>query len=380
MPRFDVPLSRVHLTGRERAYLDQALEDGHLCGDGPFTARCERTIEALTDSPRALLTHSCTAALEMAALLLELVPGDEVIMPSFTFPSTANAVALRGAVPVFVDIRADTLNLDERRIEAAIGPRTRAVLPVHYAGVACEMEAIIAIAQHHKLMVIEDAAQGVGATWRGKALGSIGDLGALSFHATKNIVSGEGGALLVADDAMARDGEIIREKGTDRAQLVRGEIDRYEWQGLGSSYLPSELTAAFLLAQLEAVTEITARRVEIWEMLHDALEPLEAAGRIRRPIIPPDCGHNGHIYYVLLSDPAERPGVRASLAAEGIQLLSHYEPLHLSPAGRRFGKSAHHMDVTEASASRLLRLPVWPDMTHSHAERITRAFARAMSV
>ena len=376
MVRFDLPLSRVHLTGLEREYIYQAIASGELAGDGAFTARCERLLEADTGTRRALLTHSATGALEMAMLLLELQPGDEVIVPSFTFPSTANAVALRGATPVWVDVRADTLNLDETAIAAAITPRTRAILPVHYAGVGCAMDAILAVAADHGLSVVEDAAQGVGATWRGRALGTIGDMGALSFHATKNIVSGEGGALLVADPAVARRAEIIREKGTDRAQMLRGEVARYEWQALGSSYLPSELSAAFLLAQLEAVGDVTRRRVALWDHLHHALEPLERSGRLRRPVVPAECGHNGHIYYVLLDGPAARASARATLAAERIQALSHYEPLHLSPAGQRFGRAGGSLAVTEDAAARLLRLPLWPDMTFADADRVALALAR----
>jgi dTDP-4-amino-4,6-dideoxygalactose transaminase len=378
MSRFDLPLSRPHFTGNERAYLEQALVQGHLCGDGAFTARCERAIEAATGAGRALLMHSCTAALEAAMLLIDLAPGDEVIMPSFTFSSTANAVALRGGVPVFVDVRADTLNLDETLIEAAIGPKTRAILPVHYAGVACAMDEICAIARRQNLIVVEDAAQAVGATWQGRALGTIGDIGALSFHVTKNIISGEGGALLVADPDFVRHAEIIREKGTDRAQLLRGEVNRYEWQTLGSSYLPGEMTAAFLLAQLEQIDAITARKLMIWDSLHAALLPLEQRGLLQRPTIPAGCGHNGHIYYILINDPDDRIRVRDAIAAQRVQALPHYEPLHASPAGRRHGRPGSDLAVTERSAARLLRLPIWPDMTPTDAARVAAAVADAL--
>jgi len=295
----------------------------------------------------------------MAALLLDIQPGDEVIMPSYTFVSTANAFVLRGGVPVFVDIRADTLNLDERLIEAAITPRTKAIVPVHYAGVACEMDAILEIARRRGLKVVEDAAQGVMATYKGRALGSLGDLGAYSFHETKNVVSGEGGALLVNDPGLVLRAECLREKGTDRSRFFRGEVDKYTWQDIGSSYLPGELIAAFLWAQLEAGEAITARRLAIWEHYHAALAPLEAQGLLRRPIVPAHCQHNAHMYYVLLAAPVDRQVVIDDLKRKNIYAVFHYVPLHASPAGQRFGRTHGALAVTDGAAASLLRLPLW---------------------
>ena len=300
-----IPFNKPYMTGKELYYIAEAKFGNMLAGDGPFTKRCHQWLEQRTGSAKALLTHSCTAALEMAALLLDIQPGDEIIMPSFTFVSTANAFVLRGGVPVFVDIREDTLNLDERLIEAAITPRTKAIVPVHYAGVACEMDTIMAIARRHGLKVVEDAAQGVMSSYKGRALGSIGDLGAYSFHETKNVISGEGGALLVNDPELALRAEIIREKGTDRSRFFRGEVDKYTWQEVGSSFLPGELIAAFLWAQLEEAERITNDRLASWARYHELLEPLEAKGILRRPVIPEGCQHNAHMYYVLLT-----PGIR----------------------------------------------------------------------
>ena len=291
-----IPFNKPALVGPEFDYIREALEAGHLAGDGRFTKRCHALLEAITGSPRALLTHSCTAALEMSAMLADVGPGDEIIMPSFTFVSTANAFVLRGATPVFVDVRPDTLNLDERLVEGAITPRTRAIVPVHYAGVACEMDALTAIAERHGLLVIEDAAQGMGSTYKGRPLGAIGALGALSFHETKNVISGEGGALLVNRETLIQRAEILREKGTNRSAFFRGQVDKYTWVDIGSSYLPSEIIAAFLCAQLEQVEQVNAGRVAVWRSYHAAFEPLEAAGLLRRPIVPAACGHNGHMY------------------------------------------------------------------------------------
>ncbi len=301
-----IPFNRPYATGNELAYLTEAQRQGHLSGDGSFTQRCHHWIEQRTGCVKALLTQSCTSALDLAALLLKLEPGDEVIMPSFTFVSTANAFVLRGAVPVFVDIREDTLNLDEKLIEAAITPRTRAIVPVHYAGVSCEMDTIAAIATRHRLAIVEDAAQGVMAGYKGRPLGAIGDIGCFSFHETKNIISGEGGSLLVNDPELVQSAEIMREKGTDRGRFFRGEVDKYTWQDVGSSFLPSEITAAFLWAQLEQAERITAERIAVWRRYHEMLAPLEQRGVLRRPVIPPDCQHNGHIYYVLLETADDR--------------------------------------------------------------------------
>src|SRR6476661_5600262 len=297
-----VAFNRPFLTGRELEYIKRAHANGHLAGQGEFARLSGQWLEEQFGSARGLLTHSCTAALEMSAILADIGPGDEVIMPSFTFVSTANAFVLRGAVPVFVDIRADTLNIDENLIEAAITPRTRAICVVHYAGVGCEMDAIEAIAARHGIAIVEDAAQGILATYRGRPLGAIGALGALSFHETKNVISGEGGALLINDAALIERAEIIREKGTNRAQFFRGQVDKYTWVDVGSSYLPSEILAAFLAAQIEDAETITARRLALWNRYHEAFAPLEAAGHLRRPIVPAHCSHNAHMYYVLLED------------------------------------------------------------------------------
>ena len=366
-----IPFNRPYMTGRELWLIAQAHARGHLSGDGEFTRRCHAWLEAHTGCRKALLTHSCTAALEMSALLLDLQPGDEVIMPSYTFVSTANAFVLRGAVPVFVDIRGDTMNLDERLVEAAITPRTKAICVVHYAGVACAMDVILDIAARHGLAVVEDAAQGVGATWRGRPLGGIGTFGALSFHETKNIISGEGGALLVNDPAHVERAEVIREKGTNRSRFFRGEVDKYTWVDVGSSFLPGEIVAAFLCAQMEEAQAITARRLALWNRYHAALADAEARGRVRRPVIPADCTHNAHMYYVLFRSLAERTAAIAALQAQGIRPVFHYVPLHSSPAGRRFGRVHGAMDHTDRAGDTLLRLPLWlPDLD---IERVVEA-------
>jgi len=343
------------MTGKELYYIAEAKFGNMLAGDGPFTKRCHQWLEQRTACVKALLTHSCTAALEMAAQLVDIQAGDELIMPSYTFVSTANAFVLRGGVPVFVDIREDTLNLDERLIEAAITPRTRAIVPVHYAGVAAEMDAIMAIARGHGLKVVEDAAQGVISSYKGRALGSIGDLGAYSFHETKNVISGEGGALLVNEPTLALRAEIIREKGTDRSRFFRGEVDKYTWQEVGSSFLPGELIAAFLWAQLEEAERITDDRLASWARYHALLEPLEAMGLLRRPIVPEGCRHNAHMYYVLLAPEIDRQWVLDALKQEQIYAVFHYVPLHSSPAGRRYGRAIGGLEVTNRCARSLLR-------------------------
>jgi dTDP-4-amino-4,6-dideoxygalactose transaminase len=372
-----IPFNRPYMTGKELWNIAQAHALGHLAGDGEFTKRCHAWLEARTGTGKALLTHSCTAALEMAAMLANLRPGDEVIMPSYTFVSTANAFALRGAVPVFVDIRPDTLNIDESLIEAAITERTRVIVPVHYAGVACDMDAIMAIARRHNLIVIEDAAQGLMATYRGRALGTIGHLGTTSFHETKNIVSGEGGALFVNDPALVLRAEIIREKGTNRSQFFRGQVDKYTWVELGSSYLPGEILAAFLWAQMEESDAITQRRLGLWRTYHQWLEAVESTGRLRRPIIPKECGHNAHMYYVLLPDLDRRTALIAALAAQNIQSVFHYVPLHSSPAGRQFGRTAGPLPITEDLSDRLLRLPLWLGL-EEHQVLLIRALTEAL--
>jgi len=365
-----IPFNRPYATGKEGGYIAEAIANSHLSGDGVFTRRCHTWIEEQTRSARALLTPSGTAALDLAALLLDLEPGDEVIIPSYTFVSTANAFVLRGAVPVFVDIREDTLNIDERLIEAAITPRTRVIVPVHYAGVACEMDAILAIAQQHGLRIVEDAAQGILAGYKGRPLGAIGDLGALSFHETKNIISGEGGALLVSDRRLVARAEIIREKGTDRSRFFRGEVDKYTWQDLGSSLLPGDATAAFLWAQLEQAQEITARRIALWRSYHEMLAPLEQEGLLRRPIVPADCQHNGHLYYVLLAPGIDRGRVLGELKARGVDAVFHYVPLHSSSAGRRFGRAEGRLHMTDDLAARLIRLPMWIGLSGAQQQRV----------
>lgn len=372
-----LPFNFPYLTGRETSFIEAAQRNGVMAGNGKFTARCHRWLEDYSRSTRALLTHSCTAALEMAALLLDLEPGDEVIMPSYTFVSTANAFVLRGARPVFIDIRPDTLNLDERLIETAITPRTRAIIPVHYAGVACAMDDIITIADQHELRIVEDAAQAILATWRGKPLGSLGDLGTFSFHETKNVHCGEGGALLVNDSALAARAEVLRDKGTDRSRFNRGEVDRYTWQDIGSSFLPSEISAAFLLAQLEEAEALTTRRLDIWQRYHVALERLETAGYLRRPIVPDDCNHNAHMYYILVS-PTVRAEVIKQLLAHNIHSVFHYVPLHLSPAGRRLGRALGDLPITCRSADGIIRLPLWIGMTPSDVDRVAEALANIM--
>ena len=353
------PFNKPHMSGKELDYVAQAHDNGILSGDGPFTKRCSVWLESQTRTKKALLTHSCTAALEMAAILAEIEPGDEIIMPSYTFVSTANAFVLRGGVPVFVDIRADTLNINETLIEAAITPRTKAIVAVHYAGVACEMDTIMAMAHRHNLLVIEDAAQGVMSRYKGKALGAIGHMGAYSFHETKNVISGEGGALLVNDAQFADRAEIIREKGTNRSLFFRGQVDKYTWVDIGSSYLPSEIIAAFLWAQFEDAKLITASRLAIWGKYHGALATLEAAGKLVRPTVPADCTHNAHMYYVLLESLEQRTEVIARLKAGGVNPVFHYVPLHSSPAGKKYGRCSGDLSLTESLANRLLRLPLW---------------------
>ncbi|MGN8274093.1 dTDP-4-amino-4,6-dideoxygalactose transaminase [Pseudomonas sp. SMN5] len=379
MSKETIFFNRPYMTGKELDYIAQAKFGNMLAGDGPFTKRCHRWLEAQTGSNKALLTHSCTAALEMTALLLDIQPGDEVILPSYTFVSTANAFVLRGAVPVFVDVRPDTLNLDERLIEAAITPRTKAIVPVHYAGVACEMDEILAIARKHGLAVVEDAAQGVMSTYKGRALGSIGDMGAFSFHETKNVISGEGGALLVNDPALALRAEIIREKGTDRSRFFRGEVDKYTWQEVGSSFLPGEMTAAFLWAQLEEAQAITNCRLALWDNYHAALATLERQGALRRPIVPENCQHNAHMYYVILAPDVERQAVLEELKRHAIYAVFHYVPLHSSPGGLRYGRVQGSMEVTDGYSERLLRLPMWLGLTHEHQEQVVGVLGDALA-
>jgi dTDP-4-amino-4,6-dideoxygalactose transaminase len=358
-----VPFNRPPLTGRELDLLKEAIERRELSGDGYFSKQCEAWLASHLGVRRALLTHSCTAALEMAAILADLAPGDEVIMPSFTFVSTANAVALRGAVPLFVDIRSDTLNLDERLVEAAITPRTRAIFVVHYAGVCAEMDAFRGIAAAHRLLLVEDAAQALLSTYRGKPAGTLGDIACFSFHATKNIVSGEGGALVTDRAELAERAEIIREKGTNRARFLLGQVDKYTWTDIGSSYIPSELVAAFLRAQLDDAEAITRERQVAWGRYHEAFADIEARDTgVRRPVVPAHCEHNGHLYYLLLADRARRDAAMSALQARGVSAPFHYIPLHSSEAGRRFGRAAAALPITDSVGDRLIRLPMWSGM------------------
>ncbi len=370
----NIPFNFPYMTGKELYYIAEAHFNGRLAGDGPFTKRCHSWLEQRTGCHKALLTHSCTAALEIAALLLDIEAGDEVIMPSYTFVSTANAFALRGAIPVFVDIRPDTLNIDESKIEAAITARTKAIVPVHYAGVACEMDTIMDIANRHKIWVVEDAAQGVMSSYKGRALGTIGHLGAYSFHETKNIISGEGGALLANDARFVERAEIIREKGTNRGQFFRGQVDKYTWLDIGSSYLPGEIIAAFLWAQMEEAQLITNRRLATWHQYHEVLAPLESAGKLRRPIIPAECQHNAHMYYILLDSLATRTRLIKELNQQGISTVFHYVPLHRAPAGEQYARVHGDLHNTEHLSDCLLRLPLWVGM--NSVDKVAEALSR----
>jgi dTDP-4-amino-4,6-dideoxygalactose transaminase len=372
-----IPFNEPYMTGKELFYIAEAHFNNILAGDGPFTKKCHRWIEEKTDTKKALLTHSCTAALEMAAILLNIQPGDEIIMPSYTFVSTANAFVLRGGIPVFVDIRSDTLNLDETKIEAAITTRTKAIVPVHYAGVSCEMDTIMEIAQRYNLIVIEDAAQAILSTYKGRLLGSIGHLGCFSFHETKNIISGEGGALLINDSRFVSRAEIIREKGTNRSQFFRGEIDKYTWVDIGSSYLPGEIIAAFLWAQMEEAESITSRRLAIWNRYHEAMETMEIANNLRRPIVPISCQHNAHMYYVLLNSLETRTKVIDTLRLQGIYTVFHYVPLHTSAAGRKYGRTNGTMHNSETIADRVLRLPLWLGV-ENHVSNVSKQLSELL--
>jgi dTDP-4-amino-4,6-dideoxygalactose transaminase len=363
----EIPFNKPYLTGNEYKYIEQAHINRKLAGDGMFTKKCHEWLKINTSAKKALLTHSCTAALEMAAILADIQPGDEIIMPSYTFVSTANAFVLRGGIPVFVDIRLDTLNINENLIEAAITPKTKAIVPVHYAGVGCEMDVIMDIAERYNLLVIEDAAQGIMSTYKGKALGSIGHFGTLSFHETKNVISGEGGALLINDDRFVERAEIIREKGTNRSSFFRGQIDKYTWADIGSSYLPGEITAAFLWAQLQEAENITNARHKIWNQYHSELAELEDKGLLRRPIFPEHTKHNAHMYYILLESLKERTNVINRLKMKNIDSVFHYVPLHTSPAGMRYCRTHGSLANTVDLADRLLRLPMWMGFQETHA-------------
>lgn len=355
MINFNVP----PFTGKEMDYIRQAVENQKICGDGEFTGKCSRWIEEKTGTKKALLTTSCTHATELAALLSNVKEGDEVIMPSYTFVSTADAFVLRGATPVFVDIRPDTMNIDESLIEAAITDKTKAIVPVHYAGVACEMDQIMELAQKYKLVVIEDAAQGIMSTYKGKALGAIGDFGCFSFHETKNYSMGEGGALLIQDESYIEEAEIIREKGTNRSKYYRGQVDKYTWINYGSSYLPSDMNAAYLWAQLEQADRINEFRLARWNQYREGLAPLAEEGLIELPVIPKGCVHNAHMFYIKTQDIEERTAFIDFMKQNGIWPVFHYIPLHTAPAGLKFGRFHGEDRYTTRESERLVRLPLY---------------------
>ncbi len=366
---FNVP----PFVGKETEYIAQAIKKRKICGDGEFTKKCNGVFEEMTGAKKALLTTSCTSALEMAAILADIQSGDEVIMPSFTFVSTADAFVMRGAKIVFVDIRPDTMNIDERLIEEAITEKTKAIVPVHYAGVACEMDKICEIAEKYKLYVIEDAAQAVMSTYKGKALGTFGEFGCFSFHETKNYSSGEGGAILINNEDYIERAEIIREKGTNRSKFHRGQVDKYTWVDLGSSYLPSELNAAYLFAQLELKEEINNDRLRSWNKYYELLKPLAEAGHIELPFIPEDCKHNAHMFYIKAKDIEERTELIKHIKQQGASAVFHYIPLHSSPAGVNFGRFHGEDKYTTKESDRLLRLPMYYGLTEEDINTVTKA-------
>jgi dTDP-4-amino-4,6-dideoxygalactose transaminase len=375
----EVPFNRPRLIGTEHRYVDEAIATGKISGNGMFAARCTAWLRERVGAPAAFLTPSCTAALEMAAILAGVGPGDEVIVPTFTFVSTANAFAARGATPVFVDAEPRTLNLDVAAVERAITPRTRAIAVMHYGGVACDMDAVMTLAARHGLLVIEDAAHALPATLDGRPLGSIGHLATFSFHETKNIQCGEGGALLVNDPSLTARAEVVQEKGTNRSAMFRGEADRYTWLDLGSSYLLSEVSAAFLWAQMEEADATTAERRRIWSLYHEAFADLEQAGIVRRPGVPRGCAHSGHLYYLLLGDELERDRLLDALASAGVHATFHYVPLGSSPGGRRYGREPEPAVVAEALSRRLVRLPLWVGMESADVARVIEATRRALA-
>ncbi|ERP97588.1 hypothetical protein Q666_04350 [Marinobacter sp. ES-1] len=369
-----IPFNKPPVTGAEEQYIKQALESNKLSGDGPFGKKCQNWFEANLPAKKTLLTPSCTAALELAAILIDIQPGDEVIMPSYTFVSTANAFVLRGAKIVFVDIRPDTMNIDERLIEAAITPKTRAIVPVHYAGVACEMDSIMAIAGRHNLYVVEDAAQGMISSYKARALGTIGHLGAFSFHETKNYTSGgEGGLLIINDERFAERAEVIREKGTNRSQFFRGMVDKYQWVDIGSSYLPSELQAAYLWAQLEHATEINESRLNAWQYYWQHLQPHAEQGRIELATIPGACAQNAHMFYLKTSGLEERTALLEHLKRRDILAVFHYVPLHTAKAGAAFGRFHGEDRFTTAESERLVRLPMFFGISEQELKQVVEA-------
>lgn len=367
-----IPFNIPPVVGKEMEYIGQAIVNQKICGDGEFTKKCNAWFEKKTKTQKALLTTSCTHALEMAAILADIKEGDEVIMPAFTFVSTADAFVMRGAKIVFVDIRPDTMNIDENLIESAISSKTKAIVPVHYAGVACEMDKILKIAEKYNLFVIEDAAQGVMSTYKGQALGSIGDFGCYSFHETKNYSCGEGGAILIKNDKDIERAEIIREKGTNRSKFWRGQVDKYTWVDLGSSYLPSELNAAYLYAQLEQAEEINNHRLFLWNLYNELLQNLKESGKIELPTIPEGCVHNAHMFYIKTKDIEERSKLIDFLRESNIGAVFHYIPLHTSPAGIKFG-SFHGNDIyTTVESERLLRLPMYYSLTEQNIQYVIK--------
>ncbi len=370
---YDIPFNSAALSGKELEYIKQSVERMHISGGGPFTEKCHTLLEQALHVPKALLTTSCTHALEMAALLLDIQEGDEVIVPSFTFVTTVNAFVLRGAKPVFSDIRPDTLNMDEARLEPLITPRTKAIVPVHYAGVACEMDAICAIAKRHGIPVVEDNAHGLFAKYKGRYLGTFGALATQSFHETKNFTCGEGGALLINEQKHIARADVIWQKGTNRSRFFRGEVDKYTWVDIGSSYLPSEILAAFLYAQLEARTQIQNHRRHVWNFYHEHLQAVAASGALRLPHVPEHCEQPFHMYYLLLPSLEQRQGLIAHLKSRGIHGVFHYLPLHLSDMGLRLGGRPGDCPVTEEISDRLLRLPFYNELHEAEQARVAEA-------
>jgi dTDP-4-amino-4,6-dideoxygalactose transaminase len=368
-----IPFNHPHTTGRELEAIADAISRGHIAADGIYSQRCRALLQDMLGCPQALVVHSCTAALELSALLLDIGPGDEVIMPSYTFVTTATAFALRGATPVFVDVRPDTMNLDEQLVEAAITDRTRAIVPVHYAGIGCDMNALKALADQASIPLVEDAAQGICASYRGQPLGTIGALGSISFHETKNVTCGNGGALIVNDERYFERAEVLRDKGTNRSSFIRGDVDKYTWLDVGSSYAISDLAAAFLLPQLQDSESITHARRALWDGYHDAFAGAEAEGLLRRPVVPDDVEHNAHMYYLLLRSNRARDHLIEQLDERQINAVFHYVPLHSSPAGRRYGRAHGSLSVTEELSGRLVRLPLWVGMSDEMIERVAVA-------
>ena len=371
-----IRFNSIPYTGKELGYIEEAIGNNKICGDGAFTKKCSEWIEDRTGVSKALLTTACSTALDMSAMLAGIEPGDEVILPSFTFVSTANAFVLRGAELVFVDIRPDTQNIDETLIEDAITSRTKAIVPVHYAGVGCEMDTILDIAKRHGLIVVEDAAQGVMSKYKGKALGGIGDYGCYSFHETKNYSMGEGGALLIRDEAAVDKAEIMREKGTDRSRFLRGQVDKYTWVDMGSSYLPSDMNAAYLWAQLEMAEEINNDRLASWNRYYEQLSDLASEGRITLPVIPEECEHNAHMFYIKVKDMNERTELISHLRENGVNAVFHYVPLHSSPAGRRFGRMHGEDRYTTDTYERLLRLPMYYGLSTSDLDHVCESIRK----